>query len=775
MIRFNTSHPRLGVKAGDYAKIQAFDLENQRLTLKVDGKEVFYWSPKNLEKSSSIEIYHQESREFSKGDTIVFKRNNEQLGIFNGDRASIAKIEKSTAEIILSNGSVICLNLTEQQNQHLDHGYALTTVVAQGKDVKWVIAYLEGPAPRLIKASQLKAGDITVLPKELQDKADNQYSKIVQVVKLKKSKSRVEISGKILKTDRVTLTLRDREGNVYTAHAHELKSNRKVKNASLLKIMCHSTWAYFPPFEQRKPHELPLSTSQQALLIDITRGDGLFLVVPYLNDLQKTLEAHGQLKRSALSYTDPEWKKLNEDVNRSVADIKGKVEEKIKNPHSQESNTSSPNYNLLKTEDIKSKAKTKNFPEDKKTNFIDIDAINCRLESDILGYATQWLGSPKKVSGYEARWSGALTVNIRGPKAGMWRRWSANRGGNDLISLYMDTFKLKWKEAINELAERLGLVAQQNYKSREIQFKKVEKNKEIEKDLQERIKEAKKLYNKGVPIAGTIAEKYLREYRGITGELPNDFRFLKSDFHLNTKKNVPALVAPYRDKEGKMVGIVRIYLNKDGSKYTDTFIDDQGRQKEATTKANRGISSHGRVVIQEAVIPKVLWVAEGVETALSVAKAVPDQTVVASLAVGQIKNVPISSETQEVIICADNDPASSQSKESISQAVESFLSKGVRVFIALPPEIPAGMKKHDFNDLLKSGGIGAVQKSLNNLVEISDPKVFKTDEPRLQNDLNRLRSEADAVRKISRESQQPTLSQSQSVHKSNDLEKGFER
>jgi len=32
-------------------------------------------------------------------------------------------------------------------------------------------------------------------------------------------------------------------------------------------------WHYFPPFEQRRGSELPLSTSQQSFLVQITRGD----------------------------------------------------------------------------------------------------------------------------------------------------------------------------------------------------------------------------------------------------------------------------------------------------------------------------------------------------------------------------------------------------------------------------------------------------------------------------------------------------------------------
>lgn len=777
VIRFNTNHPRLDIKAGDYAHIQDIDLANQRLTLKIDSKQVFYWSPKNLEKPSGIEIYHQEPREFAKGDIIVFKRNNEQQGIFNGDRASITKIEHGTAEILLSNGNIVCLDLTQKQNQHLDHGYALTTYAAQGKDVPWVVAYLEVPTPRLIKASKLKVNDIAVLPKEFQKKPDQECSKIVQVVRVEKSN--VALNDKPGKTDFMTLTVKDREGKVYTLHSHKLKEKNKAENPLFVKNLCNSEWTYFPSFEQLKPKGLPLSTSQQALLIDITRGDGVVLVTPYLDYLQKTLEVHKQLKRSALSYTDPEWQKRNENVNQLVANINGTIEEKIKNYHTEEVNTRAPNHHSLKSIDKQYKAKTKNFPIDKKTNFINKEAINYRLESDILGYATQWLGSPKKISGHEARWPGALTVNIRGPKAGMWKRWSTGEGGKDLISLYMAAFGVEWKEAIKELAQSLGISSNDNISDKKRIVKIKNDPKSIDIDNQKKINKAKELYKKAIPINGTLAEKYLKEHRHVTGNLPKDFKFIKAIRHFDTKEMVPALLAPIKDKDEKMIGIVRIFLNKDGSKYNQTFMDEQGNLEKATTKANLGIASHGSVVVQKANIDRTLWIAEGLETALSVAQAVPNQTVVASLSVQQIKNVPIGFETQKVVICADNDPISSQTKESIVKAVDAYLSRGVRVFIALPPEIPADMKKYDFNDLLKSGGIDAVQKSLEQMVEIKDVSLLKTNEPRLQNDINRIRSENErgGIFRATESSKTPAALVKQPSHNrpEKSVERGFER
>jgi hypothetical protein len=742
VIRFNTNHPRLNIKAGDYAHILDIDLKHERLTLKIDGKQEFYWSPKNLEKPSSIEIYRQEEREFAKNDVIVFKRNNEAKGIFNGDKATLLKIEQGVAEVLLIDGNTLTLDLNEKQNQHLDYGYALTTYAAQGKDVKWVIGYLAGPKLRLIKAYQLKVGDITVLPKELQRKETQEYSKIVRVIKVELSQSGVKLNDKSLKTNKMTLALKDRAGKVYTLHSHELKATEKAKNPLPLKTLWNSEWAYFPPFEQRKPRALPLSTSAQALLITITRGDGVVLVVPYIDDLQKTLEAHKQLKRSALSYTDKDWGKLHEGVNRLVANIKGKAEDKIKSHRSINKNSNRDPVHTNQPEEQDKIVQSK-----RQNNFIDKDELEFILSRNSLGYASQWLGSPSSVTGREARWGrkGSFSLILQGPRAGVWHNWETGQKGKGLLSLYINLYGVPFKEAVQALAKSVGLSPEQSHATQKMNLKMEEKDLKLkqktalEQDTQTRIKKAVALYHKAVPIPGTLAEKYLREYRGIRGELPKDFRFLNKDWHLNTQKYVSALVAPYRDKDNKIVGVVRIYLNSDGSQYQDTFIDASGKECKATTKANRGISSHGAVVVQEGMIPRTLWVAEGVETALSVAKAVPYQTVVASLSAQQIGNVPISPETQKVIICADNDPSSSNTKGNIIKAVESFLSQGLKVFIALPPGIPEGMKKYDFNDLLKDSGIEAVQQSLEQMVEIKDVSVLKSQEARLETDLSKVR------------------------------------
>lgn len=102
--------------------------------------------------------------------------------------------------------------------------------------------------------------------------------------------------------------------------------------------------------------------------------------------------------------------------------------------------------------------------------------------------------------------------------------------------------------------------------------------------------------------------------------------------------------------------------NADGSKLRETFINQKSENQKATDKANLDVSSHGAVIIQKG-LSRTVWITEGVETALSVAKAMPDHTVMASLSISQFKNMPVGNHVQAVVICADNDPASAQSKK----------------------------------------------------------------------------------------------------------------
>jgi len=162
------------------------------------------------------------------------------------------------------------------------------------------------------------------------------------------------------------------------------------------------------------------------------------------------------------------------------------------------------------------------------------------------------------------------------------------------------------------------------------------------------------------------------------------------------------------------MGVVRIFLNQDGSKLKAVFKDAKGHWQKAPSKANLGVMKEGAVIVQQGEFPRTVWVAEGVETALSVVSAKPYDTVLASLSISHLKNVPIGPEVQKVVICADND-GQKRNEAMLFKAVEGHLSQGRRVFIAMPQ----GNEKCDFNDVLKKEGGKVVKQILDQKVEIT--------------------------------------------------------
>ena len=144
------------------------------------------------------------------------------------------------------------------------------------------------------------------------------------------------------------------------------------------------------------------------------------------------------------------------------------------------------------------------------------------------------------------------------------------------------------------------------------------------------------------------------------------------------------MVALVEHSERGPVGAHRTYLRPDGS----------GKAAVEATKASLGPIAGGAV--QLAAIQPGRWtlIAEGIETALSVAQSC-GLPAWAALSAGGIRNLVLPLDADMVLICADND-ANGIGQRDANAAAERFLAEGRRVRIALPPR--SGL---DFNDLLR--------------------------------------------------------------------------
>ena len=201
------------------------------------------------------------------------------------------------------------------------------------------------------------------------------------------------------------------------------------------------------------------------------------------------------------------------------------------------------------------------------------------------------------------------------------------------------------------------------------------------KEVNRRSLQARKLWSETWPIAGTVAEQYLRQ-RAITCELPDTLRYHPECWHPSAKR-IPAMLAVVEGAAD--FALHRTYLMPDGS----------GKAKVDPPKAMSGQVSGGAVRLAKASGPLV--VAEGVETALSLCCGILNgpAAVWAALSTAGLVSLNLPPKADKLVIAADNDKAG----HSAAYALATKASRiGWEVTLS-PPESDA-----DWNIVLRGMG-----------------------------------------------------------------------
>jgi phage/plasmid primase-like uncharacterized protein len=201
----------------------------------------------------------------------------------------------------------------------------------------------------------------------------------------------------------------------------------------------------------------------------------------------------------------------------------------------------------------------------------------------------------------------------------------------------------------------------------------------------QRLKSAHDLFAAALSCENTPAQAYL-EARGIQGlrlsKLRATLRFHPGALHTPSGLHLPAMLAQIRGPKGEALGIHRTYLRPDGS----------GKAEVVPAKMMLGPSSSGAV--RFGPDGRVIALAEGIETALSVSRA-SRMTVWATLSTSGLKGLilPPPPVAELVIIAADNDDAGLAAAEVTAARLE---AEGRAVSVIFPPKPGA-----DFNDVLR--------------------------------------------------------------------------
>lgn len=213
---------------------------------------------------------------------------------------------------------------------------------------------------------------------------------------------------------------------------------------------------------------------------------------------------------------------------------------------------------------------------------------------------------------------------------------------------------------------------------------------------------AARLFAASVPVAGTLADTYLRA-RGLSqGGMMSALRFHPKCWHREEGQTRslprPALIAAVTDGAGVLQGVHRTWLAPDG----------QGKADVATPRRAMGHILGNAVRFSPC--DDVLALGEGIETMLSVSQAAPGLPVWAALSSGHLGAVLLPKGLQRLYIAVDRDPAGHRAADRLGARAAEV---GVRV-IVLDPRLG------DFNDDLRADGIDALRQHLAKQIEPED-------------------------------------------------------
>ena len=205
---------------------------------------------------------------------------------------------------------------------------------------------------------------------------------------------------------------------------------------------------------------------------------------------------------------------------------------------------------------------------------------------------------------------------------------------------------------------------------------------------------AARLFAASLPLAGSLAEVYLRS-RGITQPvLSSTLRFHPKCWHRDEGQTRsvprPALIAAVTDEAGALQGVHRTWLARDG----------QGKAAVETQRRAMGhlLGNAVRLTPHD----DILVVGEGIETMLSLVEAMPGLPVWAALSSSHLGAVLLPDGVQRLYIAIDRDPAGQRAAERLSARATEV---EVRVRVLEP-------RLGDFNDDLRAYGKEALRQHL---------------------------------------------------------------
>jgi hypothetical protein len=205
---------------------------------------------------------------------------------------------------------------------------------------------------------------------------------------------------------------------------------------------------------------------------------------------------------------------------------------------------------------------------------------------------------------------------------------------------------------------------------------------------------ARRLFAISQPIAGTIAEAYLRT-RGVTALCAaTSLRFHPRCYyrpdHYSPTETWPALIAAVTALDGKITGAHR------------TWLDPSGRDKAPVDTPRRAMGHLLGNGVRFGVAVDVMAAGEGIETMLSLRMALPSLPVVAALSASHLAAILFPLTLRRLYVARDADPAGDAAMAALTTRAA---AAGIEA-LTLSPLLD------DFNEDLRHLGIDELRAAL---------------------------------------------------------------
>lgn len=213
---------------------------------------------------------------------------------------------------------------------------------------------------------------------------------------------------------------------------------------------------------------------------------------------------------------------------------------------------------------------------------------------------------------------------------------------------------------------------------------------------------ARRLFAASRPIAGTLAEAYLRS-RGITADLDLPaLRYHPTCFYREhdaaPRQRWPALIAAVTDLDGRLTGVQRTWLARDGS----------GKAPLASPRRALGaLLGNG---VRFGTVHDVMAAGEGIETMLSLRSAFPHLPAVAALSASHLAALLLPSGLRRLYIVCDDDAAGRRAAVTRGQRAR---AAGISTRLLMPV-------RDDLNADLRTLGVDALRARLAPLLAPED-------------------------------------------------------